>query len=182
MDLNIPQAPAEQPKRANGAAAHSTLVKTGVCHCCQQPTVVFSCYKDYAFTSCSSVPDRKTFCAGCCERFGSAKFPQAFESLSSWQCPARRRTCPCEACKAANMEEAERKHELKAIVLTRGADIVQSILDYNAQLIANLSQRRAAMTQHEIDTSMQILFENLKSLSIVVRARQVSNNQKQGNS
>ena len=72
----------------------------------------------------------------------------------------------------ANMEETERKHELKAIVLTRGPDLIQSILDYNGQLIGNLCQRRASMTQQEVDASMQILFENLKSLSVIVSSAQ----------
>ena len=135
----------------------TNLIKTGACHLCQQPTIVFSCYQDYQPTSCA-----KTFCAGCCERYTGVRFPIGFETLSTWQCPSKRRQCPCEACRVCDM-----RPDLRAVVLSLQDDPVKAVLEYNALLICHLNEKRMFISQQEMDTSMQLLFENLRSLAVL---------------
>lgn len=140
-----------------GKRSFTGLIKTGACHLCQQPTIVFSCYEDYQPTACT-----KTFCAGCCERYTGIRFPVGFESQANWQCPCKRKLCPCETCRVSEVRQ-----DLKAVVMNLGEDPVKAVLDYNSMLICHLNDRRLAINQQELDTSLQLLFENLRSLALL---------------
>lgn len=61
----------------------------------------------------------------------------------------------------------EVRPELKAVVMSVGDDPVKAVLEYNAMLIWHLNERRTCLSQQELDTSLQLLFENLRSLAVL---------------
>lgn len=57
--------------------------------------------------------------------------------------------------------------DLRAVVLSLQDDPVKAVLEYNALLICHLNEKRMFISQQEMDTSMQLLFENLRSLAVL---------------